>query len=412
MPSLEQRNGRYRVVFRFAGEKFSRSLKTKNGDNAECSLARLKDNLRRAELGHLVVPEGADVAAFLLSDGRAVAKPILSKVRTLKQLLDAYMATLPPGSIEQSTRQGMDIHIAHLRRVLGDGLIVAGIGTADLQRFVDARALAAGRRGRTLSAATIKKELITLRTAWNWARHAGVFKAAFPLKGVKFPKTQEKPPFQTWAEIERQIKHGGLSEAEEAELWDCLFLTVPEIDELLAYVRRQATKAFVYPMVVFAAHTGARRSEMLRSKIRDVDFESGKVTIREKKRDHSRSTTRRVPMSPVLRRVLKSWLHEHPGGLFLFCDGATANGSAAPVAITHDVVHDHFRRTLTESKWSKMHGWHCLRHSFASNCAAKGIDQRVINAWMGHAGHGSEIERRYRHLIPNQEQLAITTVFG
>jgi integrase len=160
-----------------------------------------------------------------------------------------------------------------------------------------------GIRGRTLSAATIKKELLTLRTAWNWARHAGVLKTPFPLRSVKFPKTQEKPPFQTWAEIECQIKHGGLSEAEKAEIWDCLFLTVPEIDELLAYVRDQATKPFVYPMVVFAAHTGARRSEMLRSKIRDVDFESGKITIREKKRDHSRSTTRRVPISPVQRGV-------------------------------------------------------------------------------------------------------------
>ncbi len=73
MPSLELREGRYRVVFRFAGEKFSRTLKTANVDDAEASFARLKDNLRRAELGHLVVPEGADIAAFLLSDGRALA---------------------------------------------------------------------------------------------------------------------------------------------------------------------------------------------------------------------------------------------------------------------------------------------------------------------------------------------------
>jgi hypothetical protein len=216
MPSLEQRNGHFRIVFRFGGQKLTRSLKTKDEDDAHGAFARLQDNLRRAELGHLAVPEGADVAAFLLSDGRALAKPTLPKIRSLKQLLNAYMASLPAGSVEQSTRQGMDIHIAHLRRVLGDGLIVAGISTSDLQCFVDARALASGMRGRTLSAATIKKELITLRTAWNWARHAGVLKTAFPLKGVKFPKTQEKPPFQTWAEIERQIKHGGLSEADEA----------------------------------------------------------------------------------------------------------------------------------------------------------------------------------------------------
>jgi hypothetical protein len=53
MPSLEQRNGRFRIVFRFAGQKLSRSLKTNDEDDAQGSFARLQDNLRRAELGHL-----------------------------------------------------------------------------------------------------------------------------------------------------------------------------------------------------------------------------------------------------------------------------------------------------------------------------------------------------------------------
>ena len=82
--------------------------------------------------------------------------------------------------------------------------------------------------------------------AWKGGLLDGVLKTAIPLKGERLPKTQEKPPFQTWAEIACQIKQGVLSEAEEAELWDCLFLTVAEIDDLLEYVRRHATKPFVY----------------------------------------------------------------------------------------------------------------------------------------------------------------------
>jgi integrase len=412
MASLEQRNRRFRVVFRFAGQKFGRALKTSNREDAEASLARLKDNLRRAELGHLVVPDGADIAIFLLSDGQLSAKPKLPRIRTLKQLLDSYIASIPKEAIESSTRQGMDIHITHLLRELGDGLLVAGLGTTDLQSYVDARALAPGQKGRTLSPATIRKELVTFRTAWNWARHAGMLKTAFPLTGVRLPKAREKPHFQTFAEIERQIERGGLSEAEEAELWESLFLTAWETRQLLSYARRHATKPFIHPMFVFAAHTGARRSEILRAKVCDVDFESGKITVREKKRDHSRNTTRRLPISPQLRRVLNDWLLEHPGGASLFCDRIVADGSSVCAAITHDAAHDHFKKTLAGSKWSPIRGWHCLRHSFASNCAARGIDQRVINAWMGHAGIGSEIERRYRHLIPNQEQFAITSVFG
>ena len=37
-----------------------------------------------------------------------------------------------------------------------------------------------------------------------------------------------------------------------------------------------------WAMCVIAAHTGARRSEMIRAERQDVDFEAGIITIREK----------------------------------------------------------------------------------------------------------------------------------
>ena len=78
--------------------------------------------------------------------------------------------------------------------------------------------------------------------------------------------------------------------------------------------------------------------------------------------------------------------------------------------ITEDEAHDHLRRSLRGSRWSVIKGWHIARHSFASNCAAKGIDQRLIDRWLGHTT--DEMRRRYQHLIPNHEQQAIGTVFG
>lgn len=73
MASLENRNGSYRVVFRYAGRKLSRSLETTHLTEARASVARLEDNLRRLELGLLVLPSGVDVMAFLLSDDPLVA---------------------------------------------------------------------------------------------------------------------------------------------------------------------------------------------------------------------------------------------------------------------------------------------------------------------------------------------------
>jgi integrase len=201
---------------------------------------------------------------------------------------------------------------------------------------------------------------------------------------------------------------------QEANLWDCLFLTLPEVETVLEHVRSRALYPFLYPMFVFAAHTGARRSEMIRSQIDDVDLVHKTAVIRERKRVPGKCTTRSVPLSPLLADVLENWLTTHPGGPWTFCHTFDAiprrNHQHEFMPLTKGVVHNAFKRVLKESKWSKLRGWHVFRHSFCSNAAAAGIDQRVINGWVGH--QTEEMVRRYRHLIPNQQQAAIQLVFG
>jgi integrase len=283
----------------------------------------------------------------------------------------------------------------------------------DLQRYVDRRTKDKGIRSKNLSSATIKKEITTLRTIWNWARDAGHLVRSLPLKGLRYPKLKERPPFQTLAEIERRIAQSVLSTEQENELWSALFLTTDEIQELLGHVQATGRHSFLYPMFVFAAHTGARRSEILRSQLDDINFAAGVVTIREKKRVRGRLTTRSVPLSPLLRRVLREWVPLHEGGPFTFSLGPDVQRSKKArqknCPLTRDEAHDHFKRAVTGTKWSKAPGWHVFRHSFCSNCAAAGIDQRLINAWVGH--QTEEMVKRYRHLIPDQQQRAIAEVF-
>ena len=280
-----------------------------------------------------------------------------------------------------------------------------------------------------------------MRAAWNWASHMKLVQGLFPSRGLVYPKADEKPPFMTRVEIERKLT-AAMSEADQAELWDCLYVTQPEIAELLQFVKEQATHAWIYPLFCFAAHTGARRSEMLRVLVTDVDFEAMTVLIREKKRSRKQRTTRRVPLTPFLGAALKEWLIEHPGGPFLFCQAGevfrskkrsrttghqwgvnrakSVKGRLATVkvrkdrpgqeALTNDEVHDHFNRTLANNKWRVVRGWHCFRHSFISLCASKGVDQRLIDEWVGH--QTEEQRKRYRHLLPSIQQEAIRSVFA
>ena len=314
MASLEKRGGSFRVVFRFGGVKFSRGLSTSNEKAALSAVAQLEDNLRRIELGVLAVPEGADIVAFLLSDGRVDQKPQLQgrPNLTLKQLFERCFAALPDGNLERTTIQGMQIHERQLIRHFGSRFQIHNLTLTLLQQYVDKRSRQKGLHGEPVTAVTIKKAIVTLRTVWNWGMQHGLIDRRYPNKGLKFPKSEEKPPFQTFEEVQLQAKNASPKVA--AELWECVFLTLGEIDELLEFVKRNARQPFIYPMFVFAAHTGARRSEIIRSKLRDLNFNANLVTIHERKKSHDKRTTRRLPMSPRLRTVLKEWLAVHPGG--------------------------------------------------------------------------------------------------
>jgi integrase len=261
----------------------------------------------------------------------------------------------------------------------------------------------------------------------------------FPSKGLVFPKSDEKLPFMTRAEIERRLTPG-MKEADVAELWDCLYLLQPELPQLLEHVKTKAAHAWIYPLVCLVAHTGARRSEGLRMQVSDVDFDGMTVLVREKKRNRKQRTTRRVPMTPFLATVLREWLKRHPGGPALFCHASQVfrskkrsrttghrsigdrpstlkgrmetvrkRGQAAVGILTRNEAHDHFKRTLAGSKWDVLKGFHVLRHSFISACASKGVDQRLIDGWTGHSTE--EQRKRYRHLYPSTQQEAIKGVF-
>jgi integrase len=440
--ALELRKNTYRVVFMHAGKKFGYSLDTGDRDMAEALRGGVEKTLMLINQGLLKIPDDANVIDFVRAGGKVEDPPPAPPAArlTLKKLVDAYLESHANGALEESSLATMRMDLGHFTATLGERFEVHGITLEDLQRHVDKRAKKRY-RGKYLSPVTLRKEMATLRACWNWGVHGGKLKGQFPSRGLKYPKGEEKPPFQTWKEIERRIAHGALTEREQEDLWDCLFLTLDDITELLAFVKESAAHPWIYPAFCFAAHTGARRLEILRVKISDVDFAGETVTIHEKKRSRGKRTTRRAPLSPFLAGVLKEWQAIHPGGQHLFCHEAEVFRSKkrssttghqsekvrpssrkarlatirqrerpAQAAITKDEAHDHFGRTLGGGKWKVLRGWHVLRHSFISNCVARGVDQRLVDDWVGHTT--DEMRRRYRHLIPSTEKKAIRSVFG
>jgi integrase len=407
MASLEKRyDGRYRIVFCWQGERRYHSLGKLPECDARSCLDRLEESLRFVERGLLEIPPGTDLGRFLVSGGKFKARPAPEPQFTLADLLNRYQAEQLEGVKESSTRSTETIHIAHLLRIIGAKTNVQTISTETLEGYVNARAKEKGRGRRCVSHVTIQKELGTLSSVWNrWAQALKLVTGPAPTKGLIYAKGRAKPPFQTKDQIERQIARGGLSTQEVKDLWGSLFLTIAQVQELLVHVHSRAGNPWVHVAFCFAAYTGARRSEILRSRVDDLDFEAGTVTIREKKRDRTREMTfRTVPMADGLKSELQRWLKEHhPGGAYTLA--GRGGKSLALQTLTKA-----FRSAVKDSSWQMMQGYHVLRHSFASNCALKGVDQRITDDWMGHQTEA--MRRRYRHLFPDQQREAIRSVFG
>jgi integrase len=400
---FDEASGRYRIRFYFGGQEFKRSIKTKDEKIARGIQARVEETIRLLEHGRLEIPANADPATFILSDGKLGQKPVAERVLTVAEVFASYRAKYPAGAKEASTTYTERIHCNHLHRLLGGKTIAQTLTTANVQDYIDRRSQEEW-RGKPIKAQTVKKEVETLRVIWNWAVEMGLLTGLAPIKGAKHGKSKERRPFQTREEIERTISRGGLTPEEEAELWECLFLTRSQIGEVLTHVNTQPAHPYVYPMFVFVAHTGARRSEMLRSRVEDFNLQDRTVLIREKKRDRSKTVTfRRVDLTPLLAAVMADWFARHPGGQYTFCIDRNK-------PLTRQTAAKTLRRVLGGSRWKRVRGFHVFRHSFASNLAAAGIDQRIIDEWMGHQTEA--MRKRYRHLLPDQRRKAIEAVFG
>lgn len=401
------RIGFFRIIFRYGNKQYRRSLKVRDERRAEAIRGRVEETLSLIQTGRLSVPDGADPGTFILSDGRVQNKlaadptPVPSPA-TIGMLLAVYQEELPAGAKESNSLRTERIHLRHVERLLGAETSLASVDLAAAQRY--AKASGKETHGKKVKRPTrpytVRKELKSFRHVWAWCHGRSLVpvEPGWELTEVTLPRDTEPEPFRTMAEIRERIGRGGLSPAHEKTLWDCLYLTGPELMRLLEHVRGLPLEGFVHPMFAFAVYTGARRSELLRSQVHDFDFRSGRVQIREKKRVKGKASVRWVDLHPDLAAIMKEWHSRHPGGQFTL-----ALDDGMPLNV--DLMDHRFEAALRGTQWSVLRGFHVLRHSFASVLASKGVDQRVINAFMGH--QTDTMAARYRHLFPQALRSAI-----
>jgi integrase len=162
-------------------------------------------------------------------------------------------------------------------------------------------------------------------------------------------------------------------------------------------------------VVLTAAMTGLRQSELLGLRWRDIDWGSQRIRVRNVfvRGEHSSegksdlSTRRSVPLAGRLARELDLWsqrsayateddlVFAHP------CKGTPLDGSK---------VSTRFKAACIDAGVRPVR-FHDLRHTFATRLAASGTPIRAIQEFLGHAD--AKTTQIYAHYAPSEHEVAL-----
>jgi len=200
-------------------------------------------------------------------------------------------------------------------------------------------------------------------------------------------------------------------------------LSVAEVQALLAEVDPEYTL-----MVRLLYGSGLRLMELLRLRVKDVDFDAGLIIVRSGKGDKDRTTLLPVSLHEALRAQLRKVreLHEadlskgygeallpnalarkYPnaakkwGWQYLFPADKVAldpaDGKVRRYRVYEKTLQAAIRRAVRRTEICKPASAHTLRHSFATHLLLNGTDLREIQELLGHKS--VETTMVYTHVV-------------
>ena len=149
-----------------------------------------------------------------------------------------------------------------------------------------------------------------------------------------------------------------------------------------------------------AVNTGARRSEMYRATWPNVDLEHSVLTVPRSKHGDTRYVTLNSTAAAILKFLQpRDGDDEQDEHVFL------SMRTKAPLTGNR-----HWFEDAVEKAGIKDFTWHCLRHTFGSRLAARGVDLRKIQELMGHKTLAVTV--RYTHLSQPELLAAVEQLAG
>jgi integrase len=240
-----------------------------------------------------------------------------------------------------------------------------------------------------ISRATARKVVVSFKSLLRYARDCG----------YGFPPSAMAVKISTQGREERPLEVG---------------MDFPTTDEIRATI--DAATGRWRPLIVTAAFTGMRSSELRGLRWDNVDFEKKVISVRERADAYntigapkSKSGYRDIPMVEPVRNVLRQWRLECPHGELDLVFPNGAGNVETHVNILHRGFHPaQVAADVVDRAGKAKYGLHALRHWYASwsiNRKSSGgleLDAKTVQSRLGHANVGITLNT-YGHLWPESE---------
>jgi integrase len=187
---------------------------------------------------------------------------------------------------------------------------------------------------------------------------------------------------------------------------------IPTPEEVARLVKT-AKPGKIRTLVMTAASTGLRASELRGLRWSDVDFTRGEIHVRQRADrfneiglPKSESSTRTVPIGPEVVHALKEWKLAHGKHALVFSTGTGTIEDHSNMLRTFETAQR--RAGMVDKDGKAKYGLHALRHFFASWCinskasGGRELPVKEVQTLLGHSSITMTMDV-YGHLFPRRD---------
>lgn len=182
------------------------------------------------------------------------------------------------------------------------------------------------------------------------------------------------------------ISHNKISQVQQLKISKTKFrkrFTRDEKDIIFTSISNLST----FKAATISRYTGMRLNEIICLQIKDLDFRSRKIMIRNKPEINFNTKSgeeRDLDIGNELWSYLQEWLNlSEESNIYNLIDQECFLISYENKKYTKGYISHKFKKVLIKNKIEG--NFHCLRHTFASELAESGVDIETIRSILGHS---------------------------